>query len=217
MIAGCIDRMSADACGNCERRDACSELFSQLFRNRAPTRRRAPPRGQGTFQNMFLTMLREVARNVERNVQARQAASADAETATRPQPPPAATAARPQPSRAAGETPARKPATVPGPFQREVEAHLEPRLAAGPLGIDAVARELGYSRQTLYRRLKAEGVTFEEVLDGLRRRVALRLLCDDGLSVKEVAWRLGFSDPAAFSRAFKRWTGAAPRAARRDH
>jgi AraC-like DNA-binding protein len=196
MIAGCIDRMSADACGNCERRDACSELFGQLFRNREPRQRRAPPRGQGTFQNMFLNVLREVARNVERNVQARQAAAE---------------------APAAIETPVRKPAAVPGPFQREVEAHLEPRLAAGPLGIDAVARELGYSRQTLYRRLKAEGVTFEEVLDGLRRRVALRLLCDDGLSVKEAAWRLGFSDPAAFSRAFKRWTGAAPTAARRDH
>jgi AraC-like DNA-binding protein len=196
MIAGCIDRMSADACGNCERRDACSELFGQLFRNREPRQRRAPPRGQGTFQNMFLNVLREVARNVERNVQARQAAAE---------------------APAAIETPVRKPAAVPGPFQREVEAHLEPRLAAGPLGIDAVARELGYSRQTLYRRLKAERVTFEEVLDGLRRRVALRLLCDDGLSVKEAAWRLGFSDPAAFSRAFKRWTGAAPTAARRDH
>lgn len=218
MIAGCIDRMSADACGDCERRDACSELFAQLFRNREPTRRRAPPRGQGTFQNMFLNVLREVARNVERNVQARQAAAAEADASPAPRPrPAAATAARPQPSRAAAETPVRKPAAVPGPFQREVEAHLEPRLAAGPLGIDAVARELGYSRQTLYRRLKAEGVTFEEVLDGLRRRVALRLLCDEGLSVKEVAWRLGFSDPAAFSRAFKRWTGAAPKAARRDH
>ena len=213
MIAGCIDRISADACGNCERRDACSELFAQLFRHREPTRRRAPPRGQGSFQNIFLNVLREIARNVERNVQARQAAAAEAEAPPGPRP----TAARPRPSRAVAAAPARKPAAVPGPFQREVEAHLEPRLAAGPLGIDAVARELGYSRQTLYRRLKAEGVTFEEVLDGLRRRVALRLLCDEGLSVKEVAWRLGFSDPAAFSRAFKRWTGAAPRAARRDH
>jgi len=218
MIAGCIDRMSADACGNCERRDACSELFGQLFRNREPARRRAPPRGQGPFQNMFLNLIREVARNVERNVQARQAA-ADAQAAPGPRPrsrPAAAAAARPQPSPAA-PAPARRSAAVPGPFQREVEANLEPRLAAGPLGIDSIARELGYSRQTLYRRLKAEGVTFEEVLDGLRRRLAVRLLREEGLSVKEVAWRLGFSDPAAFSRAFKRWTGAAPRAARRDH
>ena len=74
-------------------------------------------------------------------------------------------------------------------------------LASGAIGMAAIARELGYSRQTLYRRLKAEGVTFEEVLDGLRRRLALRMIREEGLSVKEAAWRLGFSDPAAFSRA----------------
>ena len=74
-----------------------------------------------------------------------------------------------------------------------------------------VARDLGVSRHTLYRRLKAEGATFETVLDGLRHRLALRLVRDQGLSVKEAAWRLGFSDPTAFSRAFKRWTGTSPR------
>jgi AraC-like DNA-binding protein len=97
------------------------------------------------------------------------------------------------------------------PFRRTVERHLEPLLGAGPVRVEEVARALGYSRQTLYRRLKAEGATFEEVLDGLRHRLALRLIRDEGLSVKEVAWRLGFSDPAAFSRAFKRWTGVTPR------
>ncbi len=100
-------------------------------------------------------------------------------------------------------------------FRREVEGRMEPLLATGPVRIDRVARELGYSRQTLYRRLKAEGVTFEEVLDRLRHRLALRFVRDQGLPVKEAAWRLGFSDPAAFSRAFKRWTGASPRKARR--
>jgi AraC-like DNA-binding protein len=83
-------------------------------------------------------------------------------------------------------------------------------LAAGPVRIDDVARDLGFSRQTLYRRLKAEGMTFEQLLDALRRRLALRFIRDEGLSVKEAAYRLGFSDPAAFSRAFKRWTGASP-------
>jgi AraC-like DNA-binding protein len=94
-------------------------------------------------------------------------------------------------------------------FRREVERRVEPMLASGDVGIDRVARELGLSRQTLYRRLKAEGVTFEQLLDGLRRRLALRLM-REGLSVKEAAYRLGFSDPAAFSRAFKRWTGSSP-------
>jgi AraC-like DNA-binding protein len=100
-------------------------------------------------------------------------------------------------------------------FRREVEARLEAMLASGDVRIDRVARELGYSRQTLYRRLKAEGVSFAELLDGLRRRLAIGLVRDQGVPIKEAAWRLGFSDPAAFSRAFKRWTGKSPRDMRR--
>lgn len=80
--------------------------------------------------------------------------------------------------------------------------------------MDRVARDLGLSRQTLYRRLRQEGVTFDQLLDRLRRRLALRMLGQEGLSVKDAAYRLGFADPAAFSRAFKRWTGESPRAYR---
>ena len=99
-------------------------------------------------------------------------------------------------------------------FRHDVERVVEPLLAEGKANIDRVARELGLSRQTLYRRLKSEGVTFEQLLDQLRHRLALKLLRDQHLPVKQAAWRLGFSDPAAFSRAFKRWTGAAPSTAR---
>ena len=95
-------------------------------------------------------------------------------------------------------------------FRKEVESAIEPMLASGDASIDAVARQLGMSRQTLYRRLKAEGVTFEEILDAKRRQLAVRYLGLDRLSVKAVAYRLGFSEPAAFSRAFKRWTGVSP-------
>ncbi|PZQ62301.1 MAG: AraC family transcriptional regulator [Phenylobacterium zucineum] len=91
-----------------------------------------------------------------------------------------------------------------------VEAVLRPVLEAGGTSMDAVASRLGLSRQTLYRKLKSEGVTFEQVLDGLRHRLALHLLSDGRASVNETAYRLGFSDPAAFSRAFKRWTGVSP-------
>jgi len=101
-------------------------------------------------------------------------------------------------------------------FRAEVERRLEPVLASGEVGIERVARDLGYSRQTLYRRLKAEGVTYEQVLDGLRKRLALRFM-REGLSVKDAAYRLGFSDPAAFSRAFKRWTGSSPSDMRTRH
>ena len=95
-------------------------------------------------------------------------------------------------------------------FKREVEDAIEPLLGASEVSIDRVARNLGMSRQTLYRRLKAEGITFEEILDSKRRSLAIRFLGIHRLSVKAAAYKLGFSDPAAFSRAFKRWTGVSP-------
>jgi AraC-like DNA-binding protein len=95
-----------------------------------------------------------------------------------------------------------------------VEALLAPMLAGGEAGIAAVASGMGISRQTLYRRLKAEGLTFEAVLDGLRHKLALQYLGSDRVSVEQAAWMLGFSDRAGFSRAFKRWTGTSPGAMR---
>jgi AraC-like DNA-binding protein len=111
----------------------------------------------------------------------------------------------------------RPPAPKPSRVRGEVERRLEAVLESGEVGIERIARDLGYSRQTLYRRLKEEGTTYERLLDGLRRRLALRLIRHQGLPVKEVAYRLGFSDPAAFSRAFKRWTGSSPGEMRRPH
>jgi AraC-like DNA-binding protein len=81
---------------------------------------------------------------------------------------------------------------------------------AGEARIEMIAAKLGLSRQTLFRRLKAEGVTFERVLDELRHRRALYYLKSKKLPVTKTAYLLGFSDAAAFSRAFKRWTGVSP-------
>jgi AraC-like DNA-binding protein len=82
--------------------------------------------------------------------------------------------------------------------------------------VNVIAKALGLSRHTLARRLKAEGTSYGEVLDALRRRLAQRYLADEGVSVSHTAYRLGFADPAAFSRAFKRWTGSSPSAIRRN-
>jgi AraC-like DNA-binding protein len=92
-----------------------------------------------------------------------------------------------------------------------VESVLMPILHTRAGSMDTVADRLGLSRQTVLRRLKAEGVTFEKVLDELRHRMALHYLNDKKLSANEAAYLVGFSDPAAFSRAFKRWTGSSPR------
>ncbi len=95
-----------------------------------------------------------------------------------------------------------------------VESLLMPILHTGEASIDKVAGQMAMSRQTLFRRLKAEGVTFAEVLDALRHRLALDYLRGRKVSVNETAYLVGFSEPAAFSRAFKRWTGMSPKAAR---
>jgi AraC-like DNA-binding protein len=93
-----------------------------------------------------------------------------------------------------------------------VEALLLPLLPAGDVRMRIIADTLCVSRQTLFRQLKTEAVTFEQVLDELRHRLALDYLGANRSSVKETARLVGYSDPAAFSRAFKRWTGSSPRA-----
>lgn len=97
-----------------------------------------------------------------------------------------------------------------------VEAVLLPRLDGGDISMAAVAAELGLSQATLRRRLQAEGIKFARLLDELRCQVAIEYLSDGRHSVNEVAYRLGFSDPAPFSRAFKRWTGKTPSAFARN-
>ncbi len=92
----------------------------------------------------------------------------------------------------------------------QVEGVILPILHKGDANADAVASIMGFSRQTLFRRLKEEGVTFEDVLDELRHRMALHYLQGKRASVNEVAYLVGFSDRASFSRAFKRWTGRSP-------
>lgn len=93
-----------------------------------------------------------------------------------------------------------------------VESLLMPILHTDRTSMASTAEKLGLSRQTLYRQLRAEGTTFQQLLDDLRHRMALDYIRGRKVSVNEAAFLVGFSDPAAFSRAFKRWTGASPRA-----
>ncbi|KAA1416937.1 AraC family transcriptional regulator [Nocardioides humilatus] len=73
-----------------------------------------------------------------------------------------------------------------------------------------VARELMLSDRTLYRRLEEEGTSFRDLRNEVRETLATELLTRAGLTVNEVAQRLGYSEPAAFSRAYKTWTGDVP-------
>jgi AraC-like DNA-binding protein len=95
--------------------------------------------------------------------------------------------------------------------QGRVESVLMPILHTGDASMDVVADRMGFGRRTLQRKLDAEGTTFETILDSLRHQLALHYLSGKKVSVHETAYLVGFSDPAAFSRAFKRWTGKNPR------
>ncbi|KVE36685.1 AraC family transcriptional regulator [Burkholderia sp. TSV86] len=76
--------------------------------------------------------------------------------------------------------------------------------------LDQIARELHLSERTLKRKLSDCGTTYSALLDEIRLRDALRLLEGTQLSVDEIAARVGYTDRANFSRAFKRWTGTTP-------
>jgi AraC-like DNA-binding protein len=73
-----------------------------------------------------------------------------------------------------------------------------------------VARCLATSARSLQRRLSAAGTSYQELLDSTRCEAATRYLQDRGLSIGEVAYLLGYSEPPAFHRAFKRWNGVTP-------
>lgn len=84
------------------------------------------------------------------------------------------------------------------------------RAAAASAGSPAaIAKQLGVSERTLRRQLAHHATNLRELVDGARRARADGLLAA-GRTVKEVAFELGFSEPSAFSRAYKRWTGKAP-------
>jgi AraC-like DNA-binding protein len=79
---------------------------------------------------------------------------------------------------------------------------------------ETMARALGVSARTLSRRLADEGTSFRNTLDDVRQEFACALLQDHSLSVADVAFFLEYSEPAAFNRSFRRWTGQTPRAFR---
>ena len=97
-----------------------------------------------------------------------------------------------------------------------IEHQILPDLHKGSLSMDQVAHDLGMSRQTLYRRLKDEGLTFTDVHDTLRKKMACDYLAGQKISINEIAYLLGFSETSSFVRAFKRWTDKSPAAYRRS-
>jgi AraC-like DNA-binding protein len=83
-------------------------------------------------------------------------------------------------------------------------------LPHGRVLVGDVARSLGMSERTLGRKLADEGLNFTQILQQLRRDLAVRYLDDRRLQISKIAWLLGFHEVSAFTHACKRWTGKTP-------
>ncbi|HEY9102617.1 AraC family transcriptional regulator [Chitinimonas sp.] len=90
-----------------------------------------------------------------------------------------------------------------------VERAIRQRMQQAPTLSD-VAGMLCLSERTLRRRLSDSGVTYQALLDSVRKNRAIELLANPRLSIEQVALEVGFSDAHNFRRAFRRWTGSAP-------
>jgi AraC-like DNA-binding protein len=92
-----------------------------------------------------------------------------------------------------------------------VRAAIRTELPQGPPKLETVASRVAMSMRTLQRRLGDAATTFQTLVEDERREAAKSYLRRPDLAVGEVAYLLGYSEPSAFARAFKRWTGKSPR------
>lgn len=109
---------------------------------------------------------------------------------------------------------ARQRRTRKGTLRASVENEVQRLLPHRQMSKPNIAKVLGISERTLSRKLTEEGVTYAEVVDGVRQSLAAQYIRDASLSLSQIAWLLGYEEATSFSHAFKRWTGRSPSAAR---
>jgi AraC-like DNA-binding protein len=100
-------------------------------------------------------------------------------------------------------------------IEAQVRRVLLANLIGGKLTAASIARGLGMSERTLHRRVRAENTSFADILDATRGELAKSLLMEPGIGIGEIAFLLGFSEPSAFHRFFRRWAGRTPLTYRR--
>jgi AraC-like DNA-binding protein len=96
-----------------------------------------------------------------------------------------------------------------GPWTRRALTAASELLPGGEPRMQHVANNLHLSVRSLQRRLREEGTSFSEIVDSVRRSLAMTYLVEADLGASEIAHRLGFADVSSFHRAFRRWTGRA--------
>ena len=98
----------------------------------------------------------------------------------------------------------------PTDFLASLEVVIAALLEAEQTGVASAAMAAGLSVRSLQRRLTALGTSYVEMVDRVRFKAATRLLEDTGVKIIEIAFALRYSDPAHFTRAFRRWTSLTP-------
>ena len=81
---------------------------------------------------------------------------------------------------------------------------------------DQLAKLLDMSEQTLRRKLSAEGISYQQIKDNLRQDIANKLLRNAALNISDISRMLNFSEPRAFTRAYKQWSGVTPKEYRQE-
>ncbi|MFN7917375.1 MAG: AraC family transcriptional regulator [Vicinamibacterales bacterium] len=97
-----------------------------------------------------------------------------------------------------------------GGVSGRVLAFLGARLKGAVPPLAEVASALAMSERSVQRSLSEEQTSYRQLVDEVRKSLALEHLARPGTSATDVAFLLGFSEPSAFTRAFRRWTGSAP-------
>lgn len=104
----------------------------------------------------------------------------------------------------------RRDASVSAAVRRFLHQTVDQGGTGEEFSLEQVADALHLTSQTLRRRLKEEGNSFQEIKDAVRCRLAIHFLLHDALPAQDIAFKMGFSDPSVFYKAFKRWTGLTP-------
>lgn len=102
-------------------------------------------------------------------------------------------------------------------LQEKIREKLAPMLEGEPPRLEEIAIELGIAPWTLQRQLASEGTGFRELMDDTRKDLALAYVRETRLAFAEIAWLLGFSGPASFHKAFRRWFDRSPGSYRREN
>lgn len=89
-------------------------------------------------------------------------------------------------------------------------AELLRQLPSGRVTEESVATALHVSLRTFQRRLRESGSNYRDLLQEVRRDLALKYIANPRLSITEISYLLGFSEPSSFARTFRRWTGCSP-------